>query len=206
MSCRVLGGLAVAVLAGALALAGCSSTSPAPAPASPSSPTAAPVAAEHNAADVTFAQSMIPHHAQAIAMASQASSRAASAQVKDLASRIEAAQGPEIEQMNTMLAAWGAPTVSPSATAMPGMPGMAAGAGMPGMMSDGQMSGLAGTTGPVFDQAFLQMMIQHHSGAITMARTELAQGLNPQAKALANSIIADQQREIGEMQSLLKQG
>lgn len=212
MSRRVFGGLTAAALAGVVTLtaAGCSNApAPAPAPAGPTSTTAAPIAAGHNPADVTFAQAMIPHHAQAVAMATEARPRASSAQVKGLAGRIAAAQGPEIDQMNAMLSAWGAPTVSPSATAMPGMPGMpdmAGGqGGVPGMMSDAQMGQLATLSGPAFDREFLQMMISHHSGAITMARTELAQGLNPQAKALAGSIIADQQREIGEMQSLLTQ-
>ena len=63
-----------------------------------------------------FAQGMIPHHTQAIAMSSQASERAASQEVKDLAARIEQAQGPEIERMNQMLAAWGAPQPQPGST------------------------------------------------------------------------------------------
>jgi uncharacterized protein (DUF305 family) len=133
-------------------------------------------------------------------MAALAPTRAASAQVTDLARRIEGAQGPEIEQINAMLAGWGAPPLSPDA---PAMPGMEAGGGMPGTMSDGQMSQLGAMSGPSFDRTFLTMMIGHHAGAISMARTELAQGLNPQARALAGSIIAAQQREITEMRALL---
>jgi len=66
---------------------------------------AAPSAADgrHNAADVAFAQRMIVHHQGAIEMADLAPSRAASQQVKDLAVRIKAAQGPEIEQMQGWL-------------------------------------------------------------------------------------------------------
>ena len=48
-------------------------------------------------ADVTFAQSMIPHHEQAVVMAKMAKSHASSSDVKDLAAKIEAAQGPEIK-------------------------------------------------------------------------------------------------------------
>jgi uncharacterized protein (DUF305 family) len=147
---------------------------------------------------------MIPHHTQAIAMSSQASERAASQEVKDLAARIEQAQGPEIEQMNQMLAAWGAPSPQPGSTAMPGMPGMPmGGVPMPGMMGEAQMQQLAEQSGPAFDRMFLQMMIEHHTGAIQMAQAEQAQGLNPQAKQLAGTIVADQQQEISEMQALL---
>jgi uncharacterized protein (DUF305 family) len=135
-------------------------------------------------------------------MAGQASSSASSLEVKELASKISGAQGPEIDLMNSMLNAWAAPTVAPTATSMPAMPGMDHGS-MPGMMSDAQMSQLATVSGPAFDKAFLQMMIQHHSGAIQMAQTEQAQGNNPQAKDLAGRIIADQQQEIGQMQAML---
>jgi uncharacterized protein (DUF305 family) len=58
---------------------------------------------QHNAADVAFAQQMIVHHQGAIQMADLAPSRAASQQVKDLAGRIKAAQGPEIQQMQGWL-------------------------------------------------------------------------------------------------------
>ena len=64
-------------------------------------------AASHNEADVTFAQEMIPHHQQAIEMADLAESRAESQEVKDLATDIEAAQGPEIETMTGWLESWG---------------------------------------------------------------------------------------------------
>ncbi len=61
--------------------------------------------ATFNDADVTFAQSMIMHHQQAIEMASMAESRAASTEVKDLAGKIKAAQQPEIDTMNDWLIA-----------------------------------------------------------------------------------------------------
>ncbi|MCD2191111.1 DUF305 domain-containing protein [Actinomycetospora soli] len=192
--------------------AGCSSTAPTTTPSAlPSTPTAAqgtaPVSAEHNAADVMFAQQMIPHHTQAIAMSQLAPTRAASPEIKELATKIEGAQAPELDQMNAMLAAWGAPAPPAGSTSMPGMPGMTGmpmgGTSMPGMMSDGQMQQLSAQSGAAFDRAFLDMMIQHHTGAIQMAQTELAQGQNPQAKQLAQAIIADQQSEILQMQTLL---
>ncbi|CAA9281877.1 MAG: putative lipoprotein [uncultured Actinomycetospora sp.] len=207
MRSRLIGGVLAAATAAVLA-AGCSDSSNAPAagapaPATPASaaPAAAPVSPEHNSADVVFAQGMLPHHIQATAMSSQASSRAASQEVKDLAARIDQAQGPEIEQMNQMLDTWGAPRPQPGSTAMPGMP--MGDMPMPGMVGEAQMQQLAGQSGAAFDRMFLQMMIEHHTGAVQMAQTEQAQGLNPQAKELAGAIVADQQREITEMQDLI---
>lgn len=197
---RVLGGVLAALTATALA-AGCS-TDPSSAPSSsgPSSaPAAAPISAEHTPADIAFAQAMIPHHRQAVAMSAQAARQASSPAVKDLAGRIDAEQGPEIEQMSRMLDTWGAPRPPEGSMSM-AMPGM------PGMMSDAQMKQLATQSGPAFDRTFLQMMIEHHTGAVQMARTEQARGSNPQARDLAGSIITAQEREIGEMQALLARG
>ena len=210
MRSRLIGGVLAATTAAVLA-AGCSDSSnapgagtPTPAQSASAAPAAAPVSPEHNTADVVFAQGMLPHHTQAIAMSTQASTRAASQEVKDLAARIDQEQGPEIEQMNQMLDAWGAPRPQPGSTAMPGMPGMPMGAmPMSGMMGEAQMQQLAAQSGPAFDRMFLQMMIEHHTGAVQMAQTEQAQGLNPQAEELARAIVADQQREITEMQDLL---
>jgi uncharacterized protein (DUF305 family) len=74
---------------------------------------------------------------------------------------------------------------------------------MPGMMSGARMSGLAAATGAGFDKEFLAMMIAHHEGAITMAAEETSGGTNPEAKALAAKIAADQKAEIATMRSLL---
>jgi uncharacterized protein (DUF305 family) len=55
-----------------------------------------------------------------------------------------------------------------------------------------------------FDKAFLQMMIKHHQGAITMAKTEQAQGQSAGAKAMAADIVSSQSAEITSMQKMLK--
>ncbi|MGH3935688.1 MAG: DUF305 domain-containing protein [Pseudonocardiaceae bacterium] len=201
MSTRMIMTLVAAAaiaLTGAAALGGCGGTATAPPGGSASSPQ---VAQAHNQADITFAQSMIPHHAQAIAMSEMVVQRAGSPQVKDLAARIQSAQQPEIDQMTGFLRAWNA-TVPEVHSPMGGMDHGAGGA-MPGMMSGDQMQQLGQATGDAFDRMFLQMMITHHQGAVTMAETELKDGQNPQARQLAQRIIDAQQREIAEMQSLL---
>jgi uncharacterized protein (DUF305 family) len=155
-------------------------------------PSETPVAGAHNAADVTFATDMIPHHAQAITMAEMVPSRASSQKVKDLAAQIQAAQDPEITQMSGWLKSWGEPV--PAAT------GMQHG---DGMMSMDEMGQLETGSGAAFDKMWLQMMIDHHKGAIEMANTELTAGSDPEAKKLAQAIIEGQGHEIATMTALL---
>lgn len=74
---------------------------------------------------------------------------------------------------------------------------------MDGMMSDADMKRLESSTGTAFDRLWLELMIQHHEGAVRMAKDELADGKNPDAKALAQAIITSQQAEISKMNALL---
>lgn len=148
-----------------------------------------------NDADATFAQMMIPHHRQAVEMAALATDRAGSSEVKDLAATIRAEQQPEIGIMTGWLRQWGRPAPS----AMSGMSGDS----MDGMMPDADLTALKKARGAAFDRMFLRMMLDHHRGAIRMARTEQTEGSNPEAKALAGRIIAAQQAEIARMRKML---
>lgn len=148
---------------------------------------------DFNSTDVTFAQSMIPHHQQAVEMAKMAATRASSTEVKQLAAKIEAAQGPEIETMQGWLKNWGASEPDDSMTD----------GSMTGMMSDDDMTTLRKATGPEFDTMFLTMMIGHHDGAIEMANTEQVKGKNAEALAFARDIEDAQTSEIGEMKRIL---
>ena len=198
-SMLLVAGLASITLA---ACGGTSTTPAAPAATAPSSSAAAGATGQaHNAADVTFAQGMIPHHRQAVMMAQQASSRAKSPAVKTLAAQIQSAQDPEITTMTGWLTSWGQPTEQPG---MSGMAGHDMGS-MGGMMSDADMTKLSKLTGAAFDREFLTMMTAHHNGAIEMARTQLAQGQYQPAKALAQHIITSQTAEIATMKTLLTQ-
>jgi uncharacterized protein (DUF305 family) len=173
---------------------------------SPSATASSTAVATFNNADVAFAQMMIPHHQQAVAMATLAETRAQDNELKQLAAQIKAAQDPEITTMTGWLAAWGQPTTSSSASSMPGMPGMSSMPGtssMPGMMSDQDMAKLEAAKGTAFDRMFAQLMIAHHNGAIAMARDEQAKGANPQAKALAVTIEKTQTAEVAKLQQIL---
>ena len=153
---------------------------------------------QFNDADVAFAQSMVPHHEQAIEMAELAANRAESTEVRQLAADIKAAQGPEIDEMNAWLDQWG--QEGPSG----GMGHGDMGHGdTGGMMTEDDIAMLEDADGAELDRMFLEMMIEHHQGAIDMARTEQANGENPDAIALAEQVEADQEAEIGKMTQLL---
>lgn len=154
-----------------------------------------------NAADVAFAQEMIPHHAQALDMARLTEYRTANPEVLELAGQIEAAQDPEIETMSGWLEEWGEQVPDPSATDHSEMDHDGT-----GMMTAEQMGELAVATDAAFDRLFLELMIEHHEGAIAMSEAQLADGVNEEVNELAREIIEAQQAEIDYMRALLGEG
>jgi uncharacterized protein (DUF305 family) len=191
--------VAATAIAAAIALAGCaasggSSSSGTSMPgmdhgASSSAPAAA---SDHNAADVTFAQMMIPHHAQAVEMSEMILKKQdIPAEVTALATRIKDAQGPEIEKMTGWLTGWNESTQMPT------------GHSMDGMMGADDMSKLEAAQGVEAAKLFLTQMVAHHQGAVAMAKTETTDGKNPEAVQLAKDIVSSQEAEIKEMQTLL---
>lgn len=159
------------------------------------------VSAEHNDADVMFAQMMIPHHQQAVEMSEMLLAKDdVPAEVAAFAQKVIDAQGPEIERMNAMLTAWGQDSVDTDG--MDGMEGMDHG-GMSGMMSEEDMTALDQAQGTEAARLYLEQMTAHHKGAVDMAKDEAKDGQNPQAVQLAEQVIADQEAEITEMQQML---
>lgn len=160
---------------------------------STSAPTS--VAPETNSADVEFATMMIPHHAQAVEMADLVPSRTQNAWLIAFAEQVKNAQQPEIDQMSEALRSWGQP--------VPADDDAHAHHEMDGMMTPEQMTALEGLSGAEFDREWITMMIAHHEGAVTMAKTELAQGENPEMRDLAQQIIDAQEAEIAELREHL---
>ena len=205
-----LGRLTVGLIAGALLLAGCSGGSDSSDSASSASGASTPESADSkeafNNADVTFVQGMIPHHRGALEMAQLADGRAEDPRVIDLASRIEAAQEPEIETMTGWLEEWGEPVPEESDSSTGGMDHGDMGGGMDmGGMSEEDMAALEDASGAEFDRLFLEMMIEHHRGAVEMSETEMADGAYPDAVAMAEEIAESQTAEIQEMETLLSE-
>lgn len=187
-----------ALAAAATALSACGSSS-SPSASSPSV-SASATATTHNAADIVFATDMIPHHSQAVEMADMALAKATNADVKSLATKIKAAQGPEITTMTGWVKAWNQPVPKSSMS----MSGMTQASSM-GMMSDAEMADLDKATGVDFDRMWVKMMITHHEGAVDMSKTELASGQYGGAKMLAQSIITSQTAQIIQLHALAKQ-
>ena len=201
-------GYSSVVIAVALVLAGCGSSSSETSTASSSEAAVSTTSsasdaadASFNDADVAFAQNMIAHHQQAIEMASLAldpTSRA-SAEVTDLAQRIKAAQDPEVSMMSGWLEHWHEPMTMDSGAGHD----MGSMHSAEGMMSDEDMGKLMQLSGPEFDKAWLQGMIEHHQGAIAMVEQIKNEGDSPDVRALADRVITTQQTEVDEMNGLL---
>jgi uncharacterized protein (DUF305 family) len=158
--------------------------------------------AEFNGADVEFAQGMIVHHGQAVQMADFALTNSTDPAMLELAQKIKAAQEPEMAQMTAWLEAWGQPVPDPMMDhnqldhgAMP----------MGGMVDQQQMSALQQASGAAFDEQFFDLMIQHHRGAVDMARYVIDNGTYPPVRQLADDVIRVQEAEIAEMEALLAQ-
>lgn len=181
----------------AATLAGCSSEDTGhgghmTTPTTAGTPTPGASTADRNEADIAFASMMIPHHRQALEMADLVPSHTKDPELTALAAKIRTAQDPEITQMSQWLTGWGAPVPDPAE--------MHHG---DGMMSMEDMAKLGAAKDAAFDRLWLELMIQHHEGAVTMSRTELAQGSNAAAKALAQAIIDGQTAEIATMKAML---
>jgi uncharacterized protein (DUF305 family) len=153
----------------------------------------------HTGADTLFMQRMIPHHWQALEMTALVAGRGASREVSLLAKRIEISQRDEIALMQRWLEERGEEVTGPHANH----------AGhdqlMPGMLNDEQLGQLEQARGAAFDRLFLQLMIRHHQGALTMAQQLYAMGggLEPASDRFAREVNADQSIEIRSMQGLL---
>jgi uncharacterized protein (DUF305 family) len=151
-------------------------------------------------ADVKFMQGMIHHHAQAVDMTQLLVTRSNSDDMKKLALRIELSQHDEIAMMRRWLEVRGQEVPGEHAHHMPGAPMM------PGMLSAEQMARLAAAKGPDFDRLFLEGMIKHHVGAITMVQDLFntpGAGQDSEIYAFASDVDADQRMEIDRMGAML---
>jgi len=158
-----------------------------------------PPGAIYTVADVEFMQGMIAHHAQAIHMSRMAEAHGANPRVLKLATKIDQSQVPEIRIMQEWLRRYDqfAPDTSSWRTMT-----------MPGMLTADQLRTLDAATGVAFDRAFLELMIQHHEGALTMVKDLLASPGAAQevdVGVLANDVVTAQTAEIGIMRRMLAQ-
>jgi uncharacterized protein (DUF305 family) len=154
-------------------------------------------------ADVRFMQGMIGHHAQALEMTAIVREHGQSDGIRALAHRIELSQADEIKMMRDWLTARGQSLPDPHAHHTAGAAGAAL---MPGMLTPAELSELAAARGPGLDRRFLQFMIKHHEGALTMVKDLLATpgaGQEADVFAFASDVDADQRMEIDRMRAVL---
>ena len=145
-------------------------------------------------------QGMMGHHAQALEMTALLSTRTARDDMRLLARRMDESQADEIKLMREWLEERGAAVPDAHAHHAPGA------APMPGMLTAAEMARLADATGPAFDRLFLELMIKHHEGALTMVNALFATegaGQEPAIFAFASDVYADQQIEIDRMRGML---
>lgn len=186
-------------LAATIALSGCSTSTDAGSmegmdhgSSAMSTAQATTVGAEHNAADAMFAQMMLPHHSQAVEMSDIMLAKSGmDAKIITLAKNIKAAQSPEIATMTNFLNSWGEPTT------------MTGDHAMAGMMTSADLDKLKAAEGTDAAKMFLTQMTVHHEGALQMAKTEVTDGKNADAVALAKTIVSSQEAEINDMKELL---
>ncbi len=153
-------------------------------------------------ADVTFMQGMIGHHQQAVEMVDLLRTHTDSEDMQKLGQRISLSQTDEITFMQHWLEARGQTVPSLHAMHMHGAHLM------PGMLTPEQMAALAAAHGTAFDRLFLEGMITHHGGALTMVKELFGQpgaAQDSEMFAFASDVDADQRMEIDRMTAMLKE-
>ena len=173
------------LLVGALAVAGCGDDD--------ESGSASGGGGKGNGVDRAFVADMIPHHESAVEMAKIAQKRGESEFVKNLADDIVRTQSEEIRTLRSEDEQLDIAGVEKGDLGVE--------AHMKGMDSDASEL----ETAKPFDEAFINMMIPHHEGAVEMARAELARGADAELQDLAQEIIDAQEREIEEMRRHLEE-
>jgi uncharacterized protein (DUF305 family) len=164
---------------------------------------------DHNDADVEFATTMIGHHAQAIQMANYTIGRdGVDPRIAELAEEIRISQTEEIDTLSGYLRDWGeevpetgfatGDSHSHSEEDMGG--DHEAAADMPGMMSDAEMEDLATAQGDEFARMWMQMMVEHHEGAVAMVDDLQEEGEHEDLAELAGEMEDVQRTEIRDLE------
>jgi uncharacterized protein (DUF305 family) len=151
----------------------------------------------HTEADAQFIRDMMHHHAQALTMTGFVPDRSDSRDVNLLAERMQISQEDELILMEEWLQQRGEPARDPD--------GDHGHAGMPGLLTDAEIAQLEAASGEEFDRLFLEFMIRHHLGAITMVDEHYAAGGGdePNLGAMMRHIDGDQRIEIARMEQML---
>jgi uncharacterized protein (DUF305 family) len=150
---------------------------------------------EHTAADVAFMQAMIRHHAQALEMTSYVPARAHGRDLPLFSKRLTISQEDETALMERWLEERGEATKGMHDDAEL----------MPGMLTASELARLKAAKGRAFNRLFLEGMLRHHQGALTMVVElyDAGGGVEPEIDAFARHVEADQAIEIDRIERLL---
>ena len=191
-------GLVVLLTAGSLTLSGCSLPIPNIGIADIQAgvedlQSLAEGATQFSEVDLMYAQMMIPHHEQAVAMAELAPTRTSNVDVLAIAKKIKSAQAPEI----AVMAAWLGGEVAE-------LSGGHAGHGMEmkGMLTGAQFDALKNSVDAKFDELFVKGMIAHHEGAIEMTQSIL-KSENVIVRKFGEKVVKDQTAELKALEAIL---
>ncbi|WP_240675026.1 DUF305 domain-containing protein [Cellulomonas endophytica] len=172
----------------------------------------AATAAPEGSVDAGFARDMQVHHAQAVELSVLVRDRSTDPELRVVALDILLTQQNQIGQMAGWLSTWGLPAASSTApmawmtehdhaaAADAGLTGYAA---MPGWVSREDLARLTAATGTDAERLYLELMIAHHRGGVTMAQEAADRAGRPVVRSLAENIVRNQQRELSALQDLL---
>ena len=153
----------------------------------------APQVANQHAADVAYAQMMMPHVVQGVELTEMVPGRAADPSLVQLVQSMNYTDVEEQGQLAGQLHLWQAP--------VPGEDGVPL-ATMPGMADAATLDRLRGMSGPRFDRAWLAVMIAHHQGGVDMSHDYLDTGADQALATVAETQVQVSSEQIGQMRTL----
>jgi uncharacterized protein (DUF305 family) len=152
--------------------------------------------------DLLFLRHMIVHHEQALKLAALVPSRTRREELIRFARQVDGAQRAEIDQMESLLAiAADRGMTVPHHDLHRDPP-------MPGLLSKAQFDAVAAASGAPFERLWLEGMIVHHEGALTMGRAQQGRqsesGRQPYGiDVLVDEILVVQRAEVAKMRAWL---
>ncbi|GJF11135.1 hypothetical protein NGTWS0302_34660 [Mycolicibacterium cyprinidarum] len=205
ISARLAAAFVAVVAAASLAACAGSADSAQDGKSDPRIPESAVITGEpagYNADDVSFADDIISGHQQAIDLLKLVPERSTNTELAALASQISAVQQPEINIMNVFLVQW---KESPEFGDLErGDDAAGQGVATPGMVDAATMTKLESLRGTEFDTLWLKTMIGHQQAAVEVAKSEITNGANVDARAMAETMVSTQESQIEQMKKMLE--
>jgi len=156
----------------------------------------------YNDVDADFVDMMIPHHFQATLMSELAPDRSADDELLALADRIDVEQELEIGMMQNWQT-WNDVDVTDAEAGYQMMLGMPMMLEQMGMATAAEMDDLADAVGTDFDRLYLELMIDHHNGALAMLENVIINGSDTTLGFWANDMLTAQAVQVFQMEQML---